>query len=660
MRKRTKFAILRVVVLLAFGILAGRVWYVQVVMGSYYRSQANTSKIRTIPVQARRGIIYDDVGRQLVWNAPSWNITVVPNGVPDGRARAIYGTLSRLLGGSPSARQLATAVRKNRWAPYRAVVVKRDVSTWTATVVIQYHNRLPGVRAELTSVRRYRADGGRNSLAHILGYAGLIDAATYAADRKLYPGERIGLNDQVGKTGVELQFDPYLHGINGNEQVEVDAGERPVRTLRRVRTVPGDSLYLTLDWKLQQKVSRDLAAALKQIGLRRGVAILEDVRTGAIKAMVSLPSYDSNAFSHVVTLRQYRALTQDPARPLTDLATQGQFPPGSIFKLITATAALQSGVVNGSTIVNDTGRISIPCAFRKGICQTFTGWMPPPGLGPMNIVSALAQSSDIYFWTVAGGNPTLGKLPYVGADRLAYYARLLGLGKPTGIELPNEAAGLVPSRSWFNRLPQDGILRAPGSEWHIGDTYNMAIGQGFNEVTPLQMVNATAAIANNGTLYRPRIVSRIRGRVVPNVRPFRRTRTIQPFVPSIVRRGFLNPETIALIQRGMHQSVQPFPAGTSYMAIDSRIDPAGKTGTAEDHPEGQPNVAAADAWWVGYAPYSRPRIAVVVLVPNASSEGAFTAAPIALKLMQDYFNLPPRTPNWVSTVTRSLAGTGGH
>ena len=645
MRKRTKFVLLRVSVLLAFAILAGRLWYVQVVMSSYYKAQGDTSKIRTISVQARRGIIYDDAGRQLVWNAPSWNIEIVPHGIPSAKSTQIYHLLSTTLGGKPSAAEIRNLVWQGRFRPYEPAIIKTDVTTQTAMIVIEYHNRLPGVRADPGAVRHYREDNGLFSLSHILGYAGLIDGPTYKLYRSTYPRAGVSLLDQTGKTGIEYQLDPYLHGVNGTQRVEVDAGERPVRVLHSDGGVPGDSVHLTLDWKLQQKVSRDLAAALAHVGLRRGVAILEDVQTGAVRAMVSLPSFNANDFSHRVSAKEFGALMNDPAHPLNDMATAGVFPPGSTYKIITAAAALQSHVIDGSTVVNDNGQIKIPCAFTTGTCQTYMGWFPPPGLGPMNIQSALAQSSDIFFWTVAGGNPNLGSRPYVGVDRLSRFAKLFGMGSPTGIDLPGEAAGLVPHRT---------------SQWHIGDTYNMAIGQGDDLATPLQMVNITATIANGGTLYQPKIIGSLSGRVDPKRGILRKSRALQSFVPTVMRRNFIAPENIALIQSGLHASVQPFPKGTSYNVVDNRIDPAGKTGTAEDHPENQPNVAAADAWWVGYAPFSQPKVAVVVLVPNAGSEGAFTAAPIARKLLDDYFNLPPVKQNWLSDVTRSLASTGGH
>ncbi len=229
------------------------------------------------------------------------------------------------------------------------------------------------------------------------------------------------------------------------------------------------------------------------------------------------------------------------------------------------------------------------------------------------------------------------------------------MGSPTGIgkELPGEAAGFVPSATWFDNLKPDGIQKNPGDAWHIGNTYNMAIGQGQDDTTPLQMVNVTATIANGGTLYRPRIVQQIVGRVQPNEGPSDRKHVIQPFVPSIIRKGFIDPYNLSLIQTGMHLSVSlPGIQGTSFAVRDPRIDAAGKTGTAEAYLPGL--IPSPHAWWVGYAPYRNPKIAVVVMVPNADSEGAYVAAPIAHKIFEDYFHLKPTESDGLPTVKRFL------
>ncbi len=638
MKKKTKFLALRVSVILAFTILAGRLWYVQVVMGSYYKQQADTSKIRLEPVDALRGIIYDRDGRQLVWNTPSWNVMIVPHGIPANGAGAIYRELSSLLHNTPDATTIAHMVAANEWRNYAPALIKPNISPQTAMIIKQLHSQLPGVRAEPSSVRGYRWDP-QMSLSHLLGYTVSIGPKTYASDSALYPAEHFLNSDQVGSTGVEAEMDQYLHGVNGTEQVEVDSGERPVRILKKGTSVPGDSVYLTIDWKLQKQVAADLAAGLAKLGLRSGVAILEDVHTGKILSMVSLPSYNNDWFSSGITEKRYASLLNDPAHPLDDLAIAGQYPPGSTFKIITAAAALGTGVANVNRYIDDTGFIKLCSVYVVTSCRIFNGW-EPGGLGTLNIVGALARSSDIYFYTVTGGNPNIDpNMPKIGGDRLAAYARMMGLGSPTGIDLPGEAPGLVPSKTWFNHLPV-GPLRLAGESWHIGNDYNMAIGQGQNLATPLQMVNVTATIANGGNVLQPRIVDHIAGQVVPKKGVVPTSRVIQPFVPSIVRRNVISPENLALIQQGMHESVTPLPIGTSFNVVDPRIDAAGKTGTAED-------IGGPDAWWVGYAPFKNPQVAVCVLVPHADSEGAYAAAPIAHKVLEDYFHLPPLKKDWL-------------
>ncbi|HEX8917572.1 MAG TPA: penicillin-binding protein 2 [Chloroflexota bacterium] len=655
MKKRTKFLLLRSIIILVFALLSGRIWYVQIVMGSYYKHQGDTSKIRLEPVMAMRGIIYDRTGTvPLVYNYPSWNITIVPHGIPTNGAQQIYATLSSLLGGHPSAARIAWMVQNYEWQAYAPFVVKKDVSIDTAMIVKQLHLRLPGVEASPSSVRRYMLDP-QMTLSHILGYAGTIDQQGYATYKKIYPAENVGFNDTIGREGIEQALDPYLHGVNGTARVEVDAGERPIRTLSPGKTVAGDSVNLTIDWKLQQKVAGDLVAALNKLGVHQGAAIVENVHTGEILSMVSLPSYNNNWFSGGISNARYASLLHAPGYPLDDLATGGQLPPGSTFKIVTAAAALQSGVANASTTIDDTGQIKL-----EG--HTFFGWKPG-GLGPMNVVSALSHSSDIYMYTVAGGNPITGWGPGIGANRLAWYAHLFGLGQSSNVELPDQA-GFIPSRTWYDNIKPGTNPIRPSADytWHIGDTYNMAIGQGYDLATPLQMVNVAATIANGGTLYSPRIIERVVGRVIPRRGVLPYTQVIQPFVPTVVRRNFINQYNLSLIQQGMHESVTlPNWEGTSYLAQDPRVDAAGKTGTAEDN-----NPRPPDSWWVGYAPFNNPQIAVVVTVPHAGGEGAYVSAPIAHKIFEDYLHLPPAKPKtpgpcgcWLDDVQPILVGTGG-
>jgi len=650
-RKRTKFLLLRSSIILVFAILAGRIWYVQVVMGSYYRGQADTSKIRILPDQALRGIVYDRNGRQLVSNDPSWNVMIVPHGAPQNAAAPVYAQLSRLLGGHPSSAALYNLVMSNQWRAYEPVLVKKRIPSTVALVIKQLHTQLPGVRAELASYRRYVNDPGM-SLAHILGYTGEITSDTYPRYRHGYPLEHYGLTDTIGRAGLELGLESYLHGVNGNQQVEVDARELPIRTLGARPSIPGDSVYLTINDRLQRHVAQDLQAGAQQLGVRRGVAVVEDVHTGQILAMVSLPSFNNTEFSRGISQARFNKLNNDPATPLNDQATAGTFPPGSTYKVVTATAALESGAVDAGTTVDDTGAIKIGS-------RVFQGWKPG-GLGNMNVISALALSSDIYFYTVAGGNPNLTPdPPHVGATKIAKYANMFGLGSPLGIDLPNESSGFVPTPQWFNNLKPAPLVKNPGDIWTIGKTYNVAIGQGEDLVTPLQMASITATIANGGTVYRPRIVKNIVGRVVPHGGVSAHNRVVQAFAPQILRHDFINSYDLGLIQQGMHQSVSnDWNTGTSREVYDPRIDAAGKTGTAEA-PGG------ADAWWIGYAPYNNPEIAVSVLMPGSSTEGAYGAAPIAHKIFEDYFGLParsvehPGSSDWLLDISKQLPSGSG-
>ena len=463
MRKKTKFLILRTSIIVAFAILAMRVWYVQVVMGSYYKQQADTSKIRLEPVHALRGIIYDRDGNQLVYNYPSWNVDIVPHGIPSGEATAIYQRLSTLLHGDPPAQAIAKMVHDNRWRAYAPVLIKQNVSPDTAMIIKQLHSQLPGVRADTSSIRHYMQDP-QLTLSHFLGYAGEISPRQYAAARRAYPAEHVTALDLVGQAGIELSMDRYLHGVNATQEVEVDAGERPVRVLRKAYTVPGDSIYLTVDRNLQRQVGVDLSAALGKLGVQRGVAIVENVNTGEILAMVSLPSFDDNWFSGRGNPARVRAVLNDPSQPLYDLATAGQYPPGSTYKIVTAAAALQSHTVDASTIVVDSGSIRLCSVYDPTSCRVYFGWKPG-GLGAMNVVSALSHSSDIYFYTVAGGDPNTRPCPpnpCVGATRLAAYARQFGLGQTTGIEIPGEQSGWVPTPAWFDALKPTPNLKNPG------------------------------------------------------------------------------------------------------------------------------------------------------------------------------------------------------
>jgi penicillin-binding protein 2 len=638
-KRSSTYLLLRTIILVAFLILSGRLWYMQIVNVNHYRALAITTKVRYRIVQALRGIIYDREGRPLVRNIPTFDITITPDQWPSNAAAAVTESqqLSHLLHGDPTPAAIRHLVWTGRFQITQPVVIKQDVPLQTVWSVLANREELPGVGATKSFTRQY-LQGPLWPLSHIIGYVNAIDEPTYRlyADPKgPWAYQHYTMFDLVGQTGIERVYEHDLHGINGIEESVVNAAGDQIGPWKTVeQPIPGDGIRLTIDSHFEEQVAQDLQTALNHIGLRQGAAIVMNPWNGDILAIVSLPSFNNNIFSAPPGKwrnQQVAALNGDPLNPQFDFSVGGELAPGSIYKIITATAGLEDGVVTTSTIVDDTGHLQ-PCP----ICPTFHGWAPG-GLGPVDIYKAIAESSDIYFYEVAGGGPDI---PVgLGPWRLAKWAKLYGLGQPTGIELPGEAAGLVPDPKTFWHMHH--------SRWFVGDSYNIGIGQGDDLVTPLQMVRMVSVIANGGNLVRPRIVAAI---LHPNSqRPLPGHNF--DLVPDYVRQHFVSPQVVSIIRQGMRWGVDQS-WGTSYGQIDPRLNAAGKTGTAETAVLNKPN-----AWWVGFAPYDHPKIAVCVVIPRANGEGAFVAAPIASKIMDDYFGYHT-DPSWVNKVQPILLGTG--
>lgn len=640
MNKASGYVLLRAIVVAAFLLLIGRLWYMQIVQVNAYRAQGVQHKLQVRIVPAPRGIIYDRNGVPLVRNLPRLDVTVWPD--EWGAAHSIRESrlLSRLLHHVPDPSRIRAIVDKAAvYDPSRAVIIKANLNLTTFYTVRSFADQLPGVEASKNLSHRVYLDSAPYPLAHILGYVGDITPALVKAD-DVYTGgpwawQRYTGLDTVGLAGIESVFDHELHGVNGVESSQIDALGNQVTPWRTASpTIPGAGVKLTIDSRFEKQVANTLHAGLQKLGVIQGSAVVMNPNNGQVLAMVSLPSYNANIYTAAPSVKQnkkiYR-LDTNPARPLFDVSTGGQLAPGSIYKIITATAGLESGVITPSTIVNDNGvlqRCPPPCI-------AFHGWAPN-GLGAMDIVHAIARSSDIFFYEVAGGGPDIAGQG-LGPRRLGHWARKYGLGKPTGIELPNENGGLVPTPRY--------LMATQGRTWSYGDSYNMGIGQGLDLVTPLQMARMASVIANGGSLVRPTIIDAITG---PNGRRILHGRNYG-LVPDIVRPHFVARWVTSLIGQGMRLGVTwgspGNPLGTSYGQVDPRTRAAGKTGTAES-PQG------AAAWWVGFAPYKHPKIAVCVSIPTANAEGAYAAAPIASKIILDYFHI--LAPNWLQKVQKIL------
>ena len=590
-------------VLILFFLLVAQLCRMQIVNGEDYRQRAEYNRLRLLPVHAQRGVMYDRNGELLLRNVPSFTAAIVPADLPMERQKDVCAKLSKLL--DIPAEDISRLVDEQR-AEHRlftAVPIKKQLDREVAFTIEERRSELPGVEVVLEATRHY-LDGPTTS--HLLGYVGPVSAEEYATLKD----KHYQIDDRVGKTGLELAYEEQLRGKPGQEQVEVDANGEKLRVLQREEPQPGYSLVLSIDIELQRKMTQFLAEGMGQSEYAAAIAM--DPRTGEILGLVSLPSYDNNLFAATITEQELSNLLDAPGRPLLNHAVSGAYPPGSIFKMVTGTAALEERVAYPWTQIYSAGSISVPSRYNPNVIYTFYDYAP---LGWLDFYRAVALSSDVYFYYLAGGYRDFRGL---GEERLARYARSFGLGQKTGIDVPSEVTGLIPDADWKWESKEE--------EWVTGDTYNMAIGQGFVATTPLQMLNVAATVANGGTLLRPQVVREVvdwRGEVVT------------PFNRDVVGEVPISKENLRVFREGMRQAVV---WGTGTSAKVPGIEVAGKTGTAE---YGVPSPATgkypSHGWFVGFAPYQDPEIALVVFVEKGW--GNQDAAPIAGKILRYYFHV---------------------
>ena len=681
-----RLQIMRLLIIAVIMILIGRLWQLQMVRGEKYRLLADQNRFRQVDVGAPRGVIYDRDGQILARNQPSFNVVIIPaslprdaEGVPDEAAEAMVvdrlftllaepvptptptplpdvgsareepgvpdaGTTLEIRDRDPFVRpraEVEQAIIDGRLGgAYKPIVVATHIEEATAFLIAEDAVNLPGVELALEPIRDY-ATGALT--AHIIGHMGHISENALPG----YEARGYNQNDLVGLTGLEASFEKKLRGKNGRQTIEVDVNGRRVRTIGEPDPAePGHNLILNLDTGLQRAATTALQAMLdKSKGFTKatqGAVVALDPHTGAVLALVSLPSYDTNLFTKGITPEAWDALTSDPDRPLFDRVIGGQYPPGSIFKTIVASAALEENVIDTRTKLGDgfdsrnDGIIWLPNRYfpwDRSKDQPFYSWIHKYGRGHglVTIRDALAVSDDIYFYQMGGGYLEFQGL---GVDLVGYYTEEFGVGQPTGIELPGEAYGLVPNPKW-KRINY-------AENWVTGDTYNISIGQGFVLATPLQMANATAAVANRGYLYQPQLVDKVtdpEGKVV------------QDFEPVLIREVPVNPRHLDTVREGMFGAVN-WPYGTATDVTVDGITVGGKTGTAEffrdDNHDYKPDRDASGnlpthAWFTAFAPYIDPEIVVTVFVANGG-EGSSTAAPVAAEIFRAYFQVGEFAP----------------
>jgi penicillin-binding protein 2 len=665
---KLRLILFRGLVVLAFAFLAFQTWRLQVTRGQEFTLLADQNRFRVLTLDAPRGVIYDRNGTQLVQNRPTYNVVIVPAYLPDDETEQsrIYAQLAEWLEmpitterspgdamvlrqpgpypggwlGAPWERPLGDGLggpgaaapqgvsdlagTATLIAPYQPIVIQEDVDAQVANAIEEAKYALPGVFVETSPVRYYPTG---SLTAHIVGYMGSIPQG--AAEE--YEAEGYGPNDQVGLTGLEYEYEALLHSTKGEETVEVDVTGRKIQTVgTSIPAVPGHNLKLTLDLDLQQAMADALAEGVKESPTQSGVAVAVNPQNGQVLAMVSLPGFDNQLFADGISLRDYINLSRDKRHPLVNHAMSGLYSPGSVFKIITAMGALQEGVVDPDTKILAEGVMWLPNKFFPDdpeLAQPFYCWYSA-GHGYVDVRRALQVSCNIFFYQVSGGYEPTG-FQGLGEGMLAYYAQLFGLGNATGIDLPGELDGLVPTPKWkrFNYA----------ETWVTGDTYNMGIGQGFLLATPLQMVSAVAAVGNGGLLYRPYLVEEVYD-AEDNLLEKREPQVIRDLLDVI------DPANLALVRQGLEAVTAE--GGTAEDMSVPGIKVAAKTGTAEycdSYPsclDKDGRVKTSHAWFAAYAPVQDPEIAVIVFI-YGGGEGSKTAMPVAQSILQYYFDVVP-------------------
>ncbi len=600
LRKRAMYASL--VLIFFFAVIVSRLWYLQIQVGERYRDLADSNRVRYLEVAAPRGNILDRYGREIVTNRPSFNVVWIreDNTINDEWLKKITAALNV----EPS--QILEKVRKMAHEPgHLPVRLAEDIDWETVAHIENNRMNLPGIKIEVVPLRVYHYG---NLASHLIGYLGEIDKKELeASEPGLYRG-----GDLVGKMGLERLREQDLRGEKGRNYMEVNALGFEQRNLKGLEPLPGNDLRLTLDMEMQ-KTAEDLMAVEDYAG---AVVALE-ANSGRMLVLASAPALHLDEFVGGISHKAWKGMLENPHHPLVNKLVQGQYPPGSTFKAVTAVAGLAEGVITPESV------IYCPGHYRFGN-RTYRCWKRG-GHGAVNLKRALSESCDVYFYQVG---------QRLGVDRLAKYAKLFGFGSKTGIEMEHEKPGIVPTTSWKKERY--------GKSWQEGETLSVAIGQGFDLVTPVQLALMTAALANGGTLYKPAIVEEVRD---PD------GHVIESFTPQILQRLSGQGRNLKLVRDGLVEAVNG-KRGTGKRASlkDKDIMVGGKTGTAQVvrlkqymhlREEDIPYKYRDHALFICFAPAENPEIVVAVVVEHGLHGGS-AAAPIAGAVLRKYFEIHPR------------------
>ncbi len=599
---KKKIRLFAILIIFAFLCLIVRIWYLQIFKWQYLSNLSENNRVRMVNLPAYRGEIKDRNGKILANIRPSFNLYITPEDTGDPKASLDF--LEKKI----PIKRAQLKVRINNEKSFKDILIKADISREEVAFVEENNMRLPGIKIKAEPLRNYVY---RSLMSHVLGYLGEIsNSKLKSSDNPYSPG------DFVGKSGLEYVFESTLRGKKGKKEVEADVFGRELKVLRKIPPDSGNNLILTLDVKIQEELEKAMARNTEKI--TNGSVVVIKVQTGEILAIASKPSFDPNKFASGISQKNWKTMVDDEMHPLQNRSIHSQYPPGSVYKIAVAYAALEEGIIDSET------KINCPGSFKLGRGR-YRCWKKQ-GHGALNLHNALVQSCDVYFYNLGHR---------LGIDTLAYYAKKFGLGIPTGIGLNLEKGGLVPTTKWK--------LKNRKQPWFLGETISASIGQGYNLVTPLQQANMMVAVANGGVLLKPYLIKRIEkpdGKI------------LKEFFPELKGKIDGSSENLEIIRKALHDVVN-MPKGTGQKAKLKNIIVSGKTGTVQVvrmknkmgfEKEDVPYKHRDHAWFVGFAPYEKPEIVVAVLIEHGGHGGA-TAAPIAKKIIKKYFQLYPHKPN---------------
>ena len=599
---KKKIRLFAILVVFAFLCLIMRIWYLQILKWQYLSHLSENNRVRMVSLPAYRGKIKDRNDEILANIRPSFNLYITVEDTRDPEA-----SLNFLEKKIPIERS-KLKLKMSREKPFKDILIKADITREEVAFVEENNMRLPGIKIKAEPLRNYVH---KSLMSHALGYLGEISKSKLnSGDESFY-----NLGDFVGKSGLEHVFESTLRGKKGNKEVEADVSGRELKVLRKLPSQSGNNLVLTIDVKIQKELEKAMAKNPEKI--TNGSVVVIKVQTGEILAIASKPSFDPNKFASGISQKNWKKLVNDEMHPLQNRSIHSQYPPGSVYKIAVAYAALEEGVIDAES------KINCPGSFKLGRGK-YRCWKKK-GHGALKLHDALVQSCDVYFYNLGHR---------LGIDTLAHYATKFGFGKTTGIGLNREKNGLVPTTQWK--------LKDRKQPWFLGETISASIGQGYNLVTPLQQANMMVAVANGGMLLKPYLVKRIEN---PD------GRILNEFFPEIKGKIGGKSENLEIIRKALHDVVNG-PKGTGRKAKLDDIVVSGKTGTVqvvrmkikkELKKEEIPYKHRDHAWFVGFAPYEKPEIVVAVLIEHGGHGGA-TAAPIAKKIIKKYFQLYPLKP----------------